>query len=141
MSFEWSAGDIATALTLLCRVIQALDTADGAANNYREAVSFLQDLRRSLEPLQRITHLSADSTHRAEITEQVKLIREPVEEFLKKAVEFEPALGTKAASGHHRHVYKKLKWAVFKDKKVAALKEKIERHMRIIDTSVQQLIL
>jgi hypothetical protein len=109
MSFGWSAGDIAAALALLCNVIQALDTADGAANNYREAVSFLQDLKQTLEPLQRIVNLNADSTYGPAIAEQVKHIRGPVEDFLKKVVEYEPSLGKKAASGHHRHVWKKLK--------------------------------
>jgi len=141
MSFGWSAGDIAAALTLLCNVIQALDTADGTASNYREAVGFLQDLKRTLEPLQRIANLDADSTYGPEIAEQVKHIRGPVEDFLKSSIEYEPALGKKAASGHHRHVWKKLKWFVWQEKKAAALKTKIEGHMRIIDTLVQQLIL
>jgi hypothetical protein len=141
MSFGWSAGDIAAALTLLCNVIQALDTADGTANNYREAVGFLRDLKRTLEPLQRIANLDADSTYGPEIAEQVKHIRGPVEDFLKNSIEYEPALGKKAASGHHRHVWKKLKWFVWQEKKATALKSKIEGHMRIIDTLVQQLIL
>lgn len=49
MSFGWSAGDIAAAVTLVCKLIQAVDSVDGAAGNYREAVSFLRDLNRTLE--------------------------------------------------------------------------------------------
>jgi hypothetical protein len=141
MSFGWSAGDIAAAVTLLCNVIQALDTADGAANNYREAVGFLRDLKQTLEPLQRIVNLDTNSPYGPEIAEQVKHIRGPVEDFLKKAVEYEPSLGKNAAGGHHRYVWKKLKWFAWHEKRVVALKGKIEGHMRIIDTLVQQLIL
>ena len=104
-------------------------------------MGFLQDLKRTLEPLQRIANLDADSTYGPEIAEQVKHIRGPVEDFLKSSIEYEPALGKKAASGPHRHVWKKLKWFVWQEKKAAALKTKIEGHMRIIDTLVQQLIL
>jgi hypothetical protein len=51
MSFGWSAGDIAQAITLIVKVAKALDSADGAAGDCREAVSFLQSLRHTLEPL------------------------------------------------------------------------------------------
>ena len=118
MSFGWSAGDIAATLTLPCNVIQALDTTDGTASNYREAVGFLRDLKRTLEPLQRIANLDVDSQYGPEIAEQVKHIRGPVEDFLKKSVEYEPALGKKATSGHHRHILKKLKWFVWQEKKL-----------------------
>ena len=47
MSFGWSAGDIATALTLLYSIIEALDDVNGAADNYREAMGFLRDLKRT----------------------------------------------------------------------------------------------
>ncbi|KAH8744700.1 hypothetical protein F5882DRAFT_313060 [Hyaloscypha sp. PMI_1271] len=141
MSFGWSAGDIAATLALLCNVIQVLDTADGAASSYREAVGFLRDLKRTLEPLQRIVNLDADSTYGPEIAEPVEHIRGPMVDFLKKAVEYKTSLGKKATGGHHRHVWKKLKWFVLQEKRVAALKGKIEGRMRIIDTLVQRLIL
>jgi hypothetical protein len=118
MSFGWSAGDIAATLALLCNVIQVLDTADGAASSYREAVGFLRDLKRTLEPLQRIVNLDADSTYGPEIAEQVEHIRGPMADFLKKAVEYKTSLGKKATGGHHRHVWKKLKWFVLQEKRL-----------------------
>jgi hypothetical protein len=45
MSFGWSAGDIAAAITLLYNLDEALDSCDGAAGDYREAVGFLEDLK------------------------------------------------------------------------------------------------
>jgi hypothetical protein len=59
MSFGWSAGDIAAALTLLYDLIKAHDSIDGAAGNYREAVSFLRDLTRTLDLLEILTAWNA----------------------------------------------------------------------------------
>ena len=141
MSFGWSAGDIATALTLLYSIIEALDDVNGAADNYREAMGFLRDLKRTLEPLQTLTVWNAYPTYKNEIAEQVQYIRGPVEEFLNAAVKYEPSLGPNAKKGHHRHVLRKLQWYLRKENKVSALKNKIGDHMRIIDTLICRLIL
>lgn len=58
MSFGWSAGDFAAALTLAYHLIQALDSVDGAAGDYREAVAFLLDLKRTLETLAKCSDLA-----------------------------------------------------------------------------------
>lgn len=141
MSFGWSAGDIAAAITLAYNLIQALDTVDGAASDYREATFFLQHLLRTLEPLQAFTASNAAPVYGKGIGEQVGYIKEPVEKFLAKVLKYEPSLGAKAKEGHHRHVFKKLQWHVVVSKKVLVLRSKIESHMRIIDTLMQRLTL
>lgn len=141
MSFGWSAGDIATAVTLLYNIIEALDDVDGAAENYREAMGFLRDLKRTLEPLQTLTAWNAYPTYANEIAKQVQYIRGPVDEFLNTAVEYELSLGAKAKKGLYRHVGKKLQWYLLKENKVSALKNKIGDHMRILDTLICRLIL
>lgn len=44
MSFGGSAGDIATALTLVYNIIEALDDSASSHADYREAVAFLRTL-------------------------------------------------------------------------------------------------
>lgn len=44
MSFGWSAGDIAAAITLFIDVVQAVDDVDGTATDYRNVASFLNSL-------------------------------------------------------------------------------------------------
>ena len=131
-------GDIAAALTVAYNLIQALDNVDGAAGDYREAVSFLQHLKRTLEPLQTFTAWSAYPEYGADIAEQVDYIREPVEQFLAKVLKFEPCLGEKARGGNHRHVLRKLQWYMFMSKKVVTLEKKIGSHMRVIDSLMQR---
>jgi hypothetical protein len=141
MSFGWSSGDIATALKLIYHLIEALDSCDGAASDYREAVGFLRDLKRTLDPLQAFAAWNAYPVYAKEIEGQVKQIREPVESFLEAVVKFEPALGEESAAGRHRYVFRKLQWHFLVSKKVLVLRKKIESHMRVIDTLLQRLTL
>ena len=141
MSFGWSAGDIVAALTLAYNLIEALDSIKGAAHDYREAVSFLRDLKRTLYPLETFTAWHAYPKYGRDIREQVAHIKEPVGNFLKEVLKYEPTLGVKANEGHSRHVFRKLQWYMFMEKKVLGLKKKIESHMRVIDTLLQRLTL
>jgi hypothetical protein len=141
MSFGWSAGDVATAIALTYKLIQVLDTCDGAAGDYRGGVSFLRDLTRSLEPLQTFTSCNANPIYGREIEEQVECIKKPVEDFLAAVLKYEPSLGPAAKVGHHQHIVRKLQWTMSMSKKVLGLRKKIESHMRIIDTLMQRLTL
>jgi hypothetical protein len=141
MSFGWSAGDIAAAITLVYNLVEALDSHDGAAGDYREAVAFLRDLKRALEPLRTFTAWQTYPEYGREIGKQVEHIKEPIEKFLDKVLKYEPSLGAKAAEGHHRHILRKLQRYLFMSKKVLNLRKKIESNMRIIDSLMQRLTL
>lgn len=141
MSFGWSAGDIIAALILLFNLIQALDTADGAARNYREAVDFLRDLAHTLTPLEKLKDYESYHSYANEISDQLRHIKNPVEEFLSGIVKYEPSLGDKAPRGRHRRICKKLQWYLWKENKVLALKDTIGGHMQIINILMQRLIL
>ena len=111
MSFGWSAGDIAAALTLAYSLIDALDSVDGAADDYREAVSFLGDLRCTLGPLGKFPDLAEYPGYGKEISQQVSYIKEPVETLLQSVVKYESSLGADAAQGRHRHIISKIEMA------------------------------
>ncbi|KAG9233362.1 hypothetical protein BJ875DRAFT_464374, partial [Amylocarpus encephaloides] len=59
MTFGWAARDMATAIRIAYELIQVLDSVDGAAAEYREAVGFLRSLTRTLEPFQTSTAWNA----------------------------------------------------------------------------------
>ncbi|KAE9368964.1 hypothetical protein N431DRAFT_513369 [Stipitochalara longipes BDJ] len=144
MSFGWSAGDIATAIVVTYELIQALDDTHGAAKDYREAVTFLTDLKRVLEPLQAFTALDAYPVYRREINQQADLIKQPITEFLAAVLKYEPSLGDIARRCWQRSIptaLRKLHWHIFMMKKVQSLKVKIESHMRILESLMQRLTL
>ncbi|KAM3070175.1 hypothetical protein ACMFMF_008528 [Clarireedia jacksonii] len=141
MSFGWSAGDIACAIQVVYNLVQALDDASGAANDYREAVLFLKTLLRTIEPLGSLALWNIYPDYGRDIKEQVDHIQEPLKIFCAKVVEYESSLGATAKAGRHRHVPRKIQWYIFMSKKVLKLKGKIESHMRLIDTLMQRLYL
>lgn len=141
MSFGWSAGDIAAAVTIVYNIYEALDNCHGAAREYREAVSFLKALTRTLEPLKTFTAWKAYPEYGKDIKSHVELIKGPVDEFLRTVCKYEPSLGAGAKSGRHRHVYRKLKWHLVISKKVQVLKQNIEADMRVLDSLLQRLLL
>jgi hypothetical protein len=135
MSFGWSAGDIAAALTLVYNIIEALDDSAGSPADYREAVAFLRTLKRTLSAF------SVYPLHGLDITEEVAYIKAPVEEFLAKVVKYEPSFAAKAAKARHRHIVRKVQWYIFMRKEVAVLRTKIESHIGVLNVLLQRFIL
>jgi hypothetical protein len=91
MSFGWSASDIAQTLIIIVKTVKALDDATGAPAHYREAVSFLGNLRHTLEPLQTLTVINRYPAFGDEICHQVRQIKDPIERFLSIVAGFEPS--------------------------------------------------
>lgn len=141
MSFGWSAGDIAAAVKTAYNTYEALDSCRGAAKEYREAVSFLKDLTRTLEPLETLTAWKVYPEYGEDIKKQVEAIKGPVDQFLQAALKYELSLGAASKKGHQRHIYRKLKWHFFISKEILALRSKIESHMQVLDSLLQRLTL
>jgi len=141
MSFGWPTGDIAAAITLIIRLIDTLDSDDGAAGDYREAVAFLGDLKRTLDPLRTFSAWITYPVYGKDIEDQAKQIRDPVQAFVAATKKYEPSLGEQSSHGHFRNMGRKAQWKLSMSKKAISLKRKIESHMRIIDSLMQRLTL
>lgn len=142
MSFGWSASDLATVIAVTYNLIQALDGTHGAAKDYREAVTFLGDLKRVLEPLQALAASSAYPAYGRAISQQISHIKQPVEDFLEEALKYEPSLGDNTKKCSQRRLpstLRKIQWHIVMAKKVLNLRGKIESNMRILDTLMQRL--
>lgn len=139
MSFGWSAGDIAQAISLIVKVARALDSVDGAASDYREAVSFLASLRRTLEPLQTLSALRIHPSYSVEIQQVVGKIKDPIEQFLAITEGFEPALGPNPQPGRQYNVGRKLQWRFVTSKRVIELRRNIEAYIGILNNLLHQV--
>jgi len=142
MSFGWSAGDIAQAIVVVIKLVRALDDANGAASDYREAVAFLNSLKRTLEPLQTLSAFKLRPAYSDEIALVVKEIKDPIEKFVALTAKFEPSLGTGAHDGpRYRQMAKKLQWRFVTSKRVDELRTSIESHVGILNNLLQRLTL
>jgi hypothetical protein len=110
MSFGWSAGDIAQAITVIVKVVRALDDAEGAPGDYRKAITFLEGVKRTLHQLHFFTKLGKYPAYGDEIQRHVEQIKGPLEKFLALINKYEPSLGRTAAPGRGHNMYRKLRW-------------------------------
>ena len=142
MSFGWSAGDIAQAIVVVIKLVRALDDANGAASDYREAVAFLNSLKRTLEPLQTLSAFKLRPAYSDEIALVVKEIKDPIEKFVALTAKFEPSLGTGTHDGpRYQQMAKKLQWRFVTSKRVDELRTSIESHVGILNNLLQRLTL
>ncbi|PQE06765.1 vegetative cell wall gp1 protein [Rutstroemia sp. NJR-2017a BBW] len=110
MSFGWSAGDIAQAITVIVKVVKALDDAEGAPADYQKAITFLDGVKRTLHQLHFFTKLGKYPAYGDEIRRNVEQIKGPLDKFLALINKYEPSLGRTAPPGRCRNMYKKLRW-------------------------------
>lgn len=141
MSFGWSVGDIAKAIDIIVKITKALNSAEGAAKDHREAIAFLKSLTQTLEPLRVFTVLDTYPSYQGQIRDQVAKIKRPIESFLESAKKFEQSLGSSTQGGRHRHIVPKLRWRFIVSKSVKELKESIRDDMRVLDSLIQRLMM
>lgn len=139
MSFGFSAGDIATAIVVIAKIVQALNSVCGVSAEYREAVAFLKNLQRILEPLHTLSALNAYPAYSEEIQTKMCDIKGPIEEFLHAVKKYEPSLGVDAKKGNHRNIPRKLEWHFRMSKDVERLRDKVGTHLLLIDKVLQRL--
>lgn len=134
MSFGWSAGDIIAGINLIKDVCQALDSAKGAAHDFQETVIFLESLEQALQSLHTLPDLSAYPSHGDQITEQVRLLKVPIQKFLDHVKKYQPTLGPKANTSWIRQIPRKLRWRFFESvsQEALSLKKKIDSHMNVL---------
>jgi len=146
MSFGWSAGDISMAIAIIIKTVKALDEANGAANEYRETISFLQNLHDTLDKLLVFSRKEKEDQleNRLQLRNQVEAMKPKVMEFLIYINKrYEDSLGTRQPGAGKKKSYTincvkgKLEWAVFTSAKVKALKEAVVLNMQNIDRLVQ----
>lgn len=141
MSFGWSVGDIAQAIIIVTKIVKALDSADGAPAHYCEAVSFLTNLKRTLEPLKTFERTGLDPVDAAEISEHVGKIQFALEVFLERVGKYQSSLGSDTKPGRHRYVANKLKWRFVESGAVDMLRKGVESHMSVLNSLLLRLTL
>ncbi|KAH7323995.1 hypothetical protein BKA65DRAFT_78439 [Rhexocercosporidium sp. MPI-PUGE-AT-0058] len=141
MSFGWSVGDIAQAIIIVTKTVKALNDVDGAPAHYREAVSFLTSLKRTLEPLATFEGAGLDAACVDEVKELVGKIKPTLETFLQLVRKYQENLGADAKPGRHRHVGSKLKWRFVESSAVESLRKGLESQMLVLNGLMQRLTL
>ncbi|APA12584.1 hypothetical protein sscle_09g073540 [Sclerotinia sclerotiorum 1980 UF-70] len=133
MSFGWSAGDIAQAISVIFKTVKALDDAEGAPADFRNTVTFFQSVNLTLQRLQSLISIGKNSSYGDQIRKEVEIIKPSLERFLAISQTFESSLGDKATPGRWKHIPKKLLWRFKDSKAVRNLKSEIKDHLPVLD--------
>ncbi|THV50000.1 hypothetical protein BGAL_0169g00110 [Botrytis galanthina] len=139
MSFGWSAGDIAQAISLIVKVVKALDDGSGAPDEYRKMAVFLENINLTLKNLHVFTTLGVYPSYGDEIRRQIEIIRPPLERFIKIMKNFEPHLGSNATPGWWKNIPRKMLWT-FK-RSHHQLKKEIREHQCTLDDLLNRFTL
>lgn len=136
MSFGWSAGDIATAISIVVKICKALDDTFGASSEYRDITLFLGNLRYTLDKLLKISE-NPELENAAQLREQVDIMRPKVTSFLELIDrKYGKSLG-EGSSRRFRAVAGKLEWAAMTSTKAKELRDSIGSNMLTIDRIIQ----
>jgi hypothetical protein len=142
MSFGWSAGDLVAALKLLYQIGSALRESGGASSGFRDTLSFLQAVSRTLEHLNILQTTPLDPQVAESLREQCDHIREPLSAFLKDVEKkFEPKIRLKSDCKKILAAPRMVQWALFTSKKAKQLQHRIAVPMASVGLLLGQQIL
>ncbi|CCD49879.1 hypothetical protein BofuT4_P095870.1 [Botrytis cinerea T4] len=139
MSFGWSAGDIAQAISLIVKVVKALDDGSGAPDEYRKMAVFLESVNLTLKNLHVFASLGVYPSNVDEIHKMVENIRPPLERFIDEMKKFERHLGSNATPGWWKNIPQKMLWT-FK-RSHHQLKKEIKEHAFMLDNLLNRFTL
>ncbi|ROV92418.1 hypothetical protein VPNG_09580 [Cytospora leucostoma] len=126
--FGFSVGDIICGISLVHKLIQALDEAAGSRASYRQLISQLRNLD---EALGQVRALQASPTQAARKDTLCHIARQcqlSIETFLNKKAKFKQSLGLQPSVSTWRANLHKLQWALRKDRAIDKLRSEIEAH-------------
>lgn len=112
MSFGWSAGDIAAAISLLVKVGTALKESGGAASEYQDAVTFLESIGKTLAGVEKLLSKNEDLEWEAEMNAQIVQVKQAVADFETKIKKYDLSLGADSSRSKARQIPRKVQFAL-----------------------------
>ena len=132
--FGFSAGDFATAISLIVRISKALKDSGTAAAECSDVLQDLQNLQDLLGVLETLRPADGSISHINAIREIALKCRIPLLEFAQKVESYAPALGVSSLKGVFTRGVKKVQWAV-------QFEEEVAKFRGIIAAKVQNITL
>lgn len=135
--FGFSVGDFIAGVTLVRKLIRALDNSAGASTSYRQLTSELSELENALTSVSDLQLNSAQAVQKIAVERVASQCQLSITTFLNKNVKFKSLL--EINSGQHtstpwwRAGLHKIQWALCKDSAVQALRTEIRAHTTTLD--------
>lgn len=148
MSFGWSAGDILAAISLLVEIGQALNGADGSAEDHKRASDFVTPITKGL--LQLHEYASEDEEGISHFDENkvsafrpiVQALEPLINQFKDKVLEYS---GLHQEDRRKRDWFKrqfdKLTWHFVEQEKLLNLRQAIQAHFEVLGALYPKMIM
>lgn len=136
MSFGWSASDVVATLNTLAKVGKAVKESGGAGSEYREAVTFLNSVSRTLNGIGDLLQANPNLRWEADLTEQGKILRSAIKAFEQKIEKYNKSLGVDTQRQKARRIPREVQFALFLSDQVKELRTAITQPQLILDVFI-----
>ena len=131
--FGWSAGHIATAISILVKIADGLKETGGAASQCRHIIHDLRALELVLDYIENLESQDADYSVAQALCARSQSSRNVLNNFLATVSKYERSLGYDEGSKWHSHILRKTQWTLFAAKEVRLLQEALLPQMQGIN--------
>lgn len=112
MSFGWSAGDIATTISTLITVVNALKDSGGSRSEFQASVQFLESVERTLSGIQSIVDNNPDLQCEENLKRQVDIVKSAIANFERKIAKYNASLGVDSTRPKIRTIPREIQLAL-----------------------------
>lgn len=126
--FGFSVGDFISGVTLVRKLIRALNDTVGSRASYRQLISELLSLDEALNQAKDLQVNAALAGHQAVLQQIVGRCQLSIETFLDKNAKFKDSLGPQPSASPWKTNLNKIQWALCKDSAVDELRREIAAH-------------
>lgn len=137
LSFGWSAGDIAAAITILVKVTYGLKETGGAASQFQQVIKDFKALELALEYIEDLNPNDADFSIAQTLCTRSQSSQHVLNDFLASVAKYDKWLGCNSESKWHQGALRKTQWVLFMTKEVQKLQDIIEPQIQAINLLLQ----
>lgn len=136
-AFGFSVGDFIAGVSLVRKLIRALNDSAGARASYRQLISELFDLDEALTGASNLQLNPAQSAQKIALEQVVSQCQLSITAFIDKNAKFKESLGVApgqpTSTPRWRAILHKIKWALCKDNGIQSLRTEIQAHTRTLN--------
>lgn len=136
-TFGFSVGDFIAGVSLVRKLIQALNDSAGARASYRQLISELSDLDGALTAISNLQLSPAQSAQKIALEQVASQCQLSITTFLDKNAKFKGSLGVApgqpTSAPRWQASLHKIQWALCKDNGIKALRTEIQAHTRTLN--------
>lgn len=141
MSFGWSVGDVATAVSLVNRVIGCVRNVGGAQEHFQELESELFGLQSALNTINDLAKANPENLQIQALSSVSCTCKDTLERFREKIKPFENSFGSNVQKSRIRNSPRMVLWELLIKKDIPELRTYLVAHVGYINLMITTSLL